>query len=71
MKVLSVMIAKFVASFNVSKNMNPEQISDLAIQWIEEESSTGSFDCPSYRLEDFALFLNLQKQGGMADHLTM
>lgn len=63
MKVLSVMIAKFVASFNVSKNMNPEQISDLAIQWLEEESSTGSFDCPSYRLEDFALFFELAKTG--------
>lgn len=63
MKILYVMIAKFVASFNVSKNMDPEQISDLAIQWIEEESSTGSFDSPSYRLEDFALFFEIAKTG--------
>ena len=62
-KVLSLMIAKFVSAFNVSKNMNSEQIADLSIQWIEEESESGSFDCPSYRLEDFALFFELAKTG--------
>lgn len=62
-KILSVMIAKFVGAFNVSKNMTPDQIQDLAITWIEEESGTGSFDCPAYRLEDFALFFEMAKTG--------
>lgn len=61
-KLLTALIAQFVASFNVSKNMNAQQIQDLAFTLLDEYQS-GSFYCPSYRLEDFAVFFERAKKG--------
>jgi hypothetical protein len=60
---VSYCIARCVNNFNVSKNMNQDQISSLAIDWIESYSVKGSLDFPTIRIEEIITFLELAKTG--------
>lgn len=62
-KFLCYAIGRCVKTFNVNKNMNEDQIIDLAVEWIESYSVKGSFDEPTIRLEEIITFLELAKSG--------
>lgn len=55
--ILIVLITKFVRTFNVSKNMDDDQILDLAMSLLD----TGIVD--GYTLEDYAVFFEKAKTG--------
>lgn len=61
-KIISVMLGNLCGSFNVSKNMSPDQIADYAMEIVETHMH-GSVEEPSMRLEDFAVFFQLAKNG--------
>ena len=61
-KIVALMLANFCGSFNVSKNMTANQITDYAITLVEE-NQYGTEDNPSLRIEDFALFFECAKRG--------
>lgn len=56
-------IARCVNNFNVSKNMNQDQIASLAIDWIESYSIRGSVEYPTIRIEEIITFLEIAKTG--------
>ena len=61
-EILSLMISKFTANFNVSRNMTADQITDYAMYLIDNDTS-GSWENPSYKLEDYAVFFEKAKTG--------
>lgn len=62
-KFIGYAISRCVKSFNVSKNMNEDQIIDMAVDWVESYSTKGSFDEPTIRIEEIIAFLELAKTG--------
>ena len=62
-KFIILAITRCVKSFNVSKNMNDDQIADMAVDWVESYSIRGSFDEPTIRIEELLTFLELAKTG--------
>lgn len=59
---IAMMLSRFCGAFNVSKNMNPVQISDYAITLIEESPRLIDGGI-SLRLEDLAVFFEIAKTG--------
>lgn len=62
-KFIGLAISRCVKSFNVSKNMNDDQVIDMAVDWVESYSIRGSFDEPTIRIEELITFLELAKTG--------
>lgn len=60
--VIAAMIASLCGAFNVSKNMSAEQIQDYSLTFLESNIH-GSYDQPSLRVEDLAVFCELAKTG--------
>lgn len=60
--IVATMITKLCGAFNVSKNMTIEQIQDFALTLVEDNLH-GSYDYPSLRIEDLAVFFELAKTG--------
>lgn len=61
-KIVAVLLTKFIKSFNVSKNMTEEQITDYAFTLVEENIS-GSYENPSLRIDDLMVFFETAKLG--------
>lgn len=69
-KFIGYAISRCVKSFNVSKNMNEDQIIDMAVDWVESYSTKGSFDEPTIRIEEIIAFWNWLKPEDMDSLLT-
>ena len=61
-KSVSLMLSNLCSAFNVSKNMNKDQILDYAITLVEQNQH-GTEDDPSFRIEDFAVFFEYARRG--------
>lgn len=60
--IVATMLAKLCGAFNVSKNMTTEQIQDFALTLVEDNIH-GSYENPSFRIEDLAVFFEQAKTG--------
>jgi len=62
-KIVTKMLDKFCNSFNVVRNMTIEQKADYSFVLIDSNMHGALPTCPSYRLEDLAVFFEKAKTG--------